>query len=768
MGLSFVNFISAAFTPMNLSTEAGPSLKVSWIFQNNNIHLLLEKNRAGHASFGLGSSMSSGDIVVVETANNAITVKDCKLIGQTMPSCTETQDWSVVDQQISSTGFKVEISRPMKSSDSNDMEYRASKMSVIYAYNDQPSLSYHNGAGAAYRSFELDFASGAANKEQPRLGDGTWMTHQHTQILLWVIIADILIPVGRYLRRYTRFFDGHSMPLLCVLILSIIFRGPVGGAGKGVHSGFSIALIVLSAMIAVNGILIRGIIEFDKIPLSVHRITWSRRIHLILGIATWIVARVCIFTGCVMHTRLYGPLLLNLVIAETVLFFVCILAFEFIRWRSFNYKPNAQRSEMKPSDDVKSLQILDDIRKGLTIRELKKKYPKQNVLIHQNKVYDMGWYIHPGGQYFFDVCRWREVSRFIQGAVGLESMNNAAWTHSEAAIHALESHYIGDLLTPGPDGTDIVLRDTQGHVVISTVKDHWYLDSRKTISPTTAILHFKCKTMMVKLNCRGLHWLGRHYTISDGTKSRPYTNCTSLASESVAYRKAMVEYFELAKMGEGKKPAQMPILQEHIDYLPVCVKQYEGETALSKKLVSGDKGLLYTLEGPIGRSIEIPENFSGNVVLIAGGTGILPFLDLLEFLLKKAIYSVCKRDKIDPSFVKPEQDYDSYFPGASFNLLAAFRTIDDFTGVECVSDLYGISKKHNLNLFDSLIRVKGLAIEHGLPTTEAHFTTDWLKNYVNKKDDELILICGPPQMQATLYKSLHKELKISHDKIVFV
>ena len=770
LGLLCSQLVLAAFTPMIFNAKMGPNLVVSWIFQNGNINFLIEKSRKGHISFGLGSSMDAGDIFVIENDGITAVVKDCKLIGTVTPACNENQDWTIVDSQVTAKSMKVEVTRAAKTSDANDLEFTQSKNTVIYAYNDLSTLSDHNGGGVYFGTENLDFATGETGATGLVLGDGSWMSHEHTQVFLWVIVADILIPVGRYLRRYTRFFDYHSWPLLAVLILSAVFRNGASGDGpaKNSHKAYATVLIFLSIMIGFNGVVLRGVIEFDKIPLSIKWITYTRWAHLVIGIVCWIIARLCVITGCVLHKNKYGPLLFNLVIAETVIFIVAHIIFEFIRWRSFTYKPNSSRPDIKPSNDVKSMQILDDMKKGLTISDLKKKYPKENVFIHQSKVYNMGWYIHPGGQYFFDVCRWREVSRFIYGAVGLESMNNAAWNHSEAAMHALESHYVGDLLNFGVDGTEIVLRDQQGQVVSSTTNDDWYLNSRKTVSPTTAILYFKCKTLKVKLNCKGLHWLGRHFTISDGIKSRPYTNCTSLAEESATYRKEMVEYFELVKMDKGKRPEKLPELKEFIDYLPICVKQYEGKTALSKKLVSGDQGLQYTVEGPIGRSIEIPENFKGHVVLIGGGTGILPFLDLLEFILKKAIYSICRRDNIDTSFIHPQQDYDQYFPGAKFTLLSAFRTIDDFTGIECISDLYGICKKHGLDMFDALIRVKGLAIEHGLPTTQSHFTTEWLSTYINKRDDELFLISGPPLMQATLYKSLNKELNISDDRIIFV
>jgi NAD(P)H-flavin reductase len=36
--------------------------------------------------------------------------------------------------------------------------------------------------------------------------------------------------------------------------------------------------------------------------------------------------------------------------------------------------------------------------------------------------------------------------------------------------------------------------------------------------------------------------------------------------------------------------------------------------------------------------MEIKPNFSGECVMIAAGTGILPFIDLLDLLLKKQLY----------------------------------------------------------------------------------------------------------------------------------
>jgi NAD(P)H-flavin reductase len=42
--------------------------------------------------------------------------------------------------------------------------------------------------------------------------------------------------------------------------------------------------------------------------------------------------------------------------------------------------------------------------------------------------------------------------------------------------------------------------------------------------------------------------------------------------------------------------------------------------------------------GPFGKSHGLSKIEGGEIVLIAGGTGLLPFLDLLDFLLRKTLY----------------------------------------------------------------------------------------------------------------------------------
>lgn len=49
------------------------------------------------------------------------------------------------------------------------------------------------------------------------------------------------------------------------------------------------------------------------------------------------------------------------------------------------------------------------------------------------------------------------------------------------------------------------------------------------------------------------------------------------------------------------------------------------------------------IKGPFGLGLELKAHSVGKYILFAGGTGILPFLDLLDFLLKKSIHMALEK-----------------------------------------------------------------------------------------------------------------------------
>lgn len=70
--------------------------------------------------------------------------------------------------------------------------------------------------------------------------------------------------------------------------------------------------------------------------------------------------------------------------------------------------------------------------------------------------------------------------------------------------------------------------------------------------------------------------------------------------------------------------------------LPLLIKYYDREGSFTKKLYNS-LGTVVNIRGPKGRGLCLEAVPSGDVAIIAGGTGLFPFLDLIDLLFKAAV-----------------------------------------------------------------------------------------------------------------------------------
>ena len=91
---------------------------------------------------------------------------------------------------------------------------------------------------------------------------------------------------------------------------------------------------------------------------------------------------------------------------------------------------------------------------------------------------------------------------------------------------------------------------------------------------------------------------------------------------------------------------------------------------------------------------DIPYNGKGNYVIVAGGTGILPFLDFFYLLLKKVTYEYFdEKDDSSQGIAKAfntDQYRNAFNHGFSVTFYGAFRSDDDFYGSDIIDNLYKI------------------------------------------------------------------------------
>jgi len=146
--------------------------------------------------------------------------------------------------------------------------------------------------------------------------------------------------------------------------------------------------------------------------------------------------------------------------------------------------------------------------------------------------------------------------------------------------------------------------------------------------------------------------------------------------------------------------------------------------------------------------------------IFAGGTGILPFMDLLDYLLKKALFTefneILSEEDVDQINIYKENYVGSFNNNFKLMLFASFANDEEFIGSEIISKLYECVKEKKYNWFDMKIRISAKDTKfQNLPLTSSYFDHRFLKKNVMKEESlKKIYVCGPPAMN----KKMHEEL----------
>ena len=170
--------------------------------------------------------------------------------------------------------------------------------------------------------------------------------------------------------------------------------------------------------------------------------------------------------------------------------------------------------------------------------------------------------------------------------------------------------------------------------------------------------------------------------------------------------------------------------------------------------------------------MELTPNSDGNNLIFVGGTGIYPFLDFLDFLLKKSIFLVLAKGfskEMAASTNHYRENYEKIF-GANFKvyLYASFHTFDEFIGI-CgfVWNLHQINKKYDLGLFELVLRFSKKIVIQGVTIVDDYFDENFFEKFVTQKEINRVFVCGNLHMNKQISEICLKR-SIPEDKIYLV
>ena len=140
---------------------------------------------------------------------------------------------------------------------------------------------------------------------------------------------------------------------------------------------------------------------------------------------------------------------------------------------------------------------------------------------------------------------------------------------------------------------------------------------KKQISEDTYLLHLKSEYFKMAKSCTNVSWLGKHFKLTVKrklTELRRYYSSVFVDLDRWGY--------DLGLTTELEKPKEEGLVK-------LIFKVYK-EGAMTSYLNNLNSGEIILVQGPLGPGFML-DQLLGNYIGFAGGTGLVPFLDLVHY-----------------------------------------------------------------------------------------------------------------------------------------
>ena len=459
---------------------------------------------------------------------------------------------------------------------------------------------------------------------------------------------------------------------------------------------------------------------------------------------------------------------------------------------------------------------------------------KDNLLIFvEDRIFDIKDLDHPGGRFIFNRIKGREVSRYFFGSQKFEFLNcdpHQVWhKHSPFAQNYQEDRFIG--LLPdldffmkkknNEDNIDAMIEkgnqnedrsaidfmpaidtlqsenDTKNQLMKNVRSDYdWSIAHNKFVTQNLHRIDVTCDNQYdINLNQQPLKNWGKFFNIRSPQYARdirqyslvlsiqPYIKVTNkkillrFTDYLPEYKKIDIISSQLSKFKKDQfselvDETENIIVEDQPNTLSLMVKRRK-QKKMSGLLTSKDwftKKEKFSIRGPFGRGIELHRNTHGHIVIMAQGTGVLPFIDLFYFIARKLMQLTLKKRNID----KKKMDYLDAFKedlditfenNIKFSFYQTFASEEEYSAQckQSIETIRAIQKREGIVLVEKILLKVSESVDREIEVNETVNTGQ--NQQENLENSATKMIAAPEKNETELDKG--EDCLIIYDKRVF-
>ncbi|CAG9319913.1 unnamed protein product [Blepharisma stoltei] len=574
-------------------------------------------------------------------------------------------------------------------------------ININWAYRTKNSGKFdeHNG----YSQGKINFAKNIEDETFTSLSsEKTGLSlHALAMTAFWLIVAPISIMVARYCKHLRCWYFCHLIGFSIVILGTIISASLTykihtvsyiqTTSKPRYHSRLG---LILTCLVMGQGIL--GLLcKILQIKFSVYgMIAHARRAHKAVGYGMLIVGLI----NCAFGFDIYSSS--GVYFAGLAIMLVIMLIFELRHQLAF-WKPSFLCLKTLP--DMTHQEAMEKINnEGLKI------------MFYEDLVMNVGKFItsHPGGAFMLRDTIGEDAGKYM---IGCSNINGdlMPYSHSLPAFDYTRKLAIGKI--PYPEGYLQIIDEEESQDCM-----FWNVSFQEKLSEKIKLISLYSQHFRLSQRAHNPAWLGKHFKIT------ATINCIVISRYYSAFF-ANLHSWAQELDNSGKLAKKYPACNE--GNLQFIYKTYEnGQMSQFLDKIEDTEAL--EIKGPVGPGLLL-NSFSGNFVGFAGGTGLVPFLDVAYHLWL---------NRKNP-------------PAMKFTLFASFRNFDDSF---CMDLLDATSNALGENRFKLIQVIDRKAKEMNL--------TELVKKYAGTKPDAA-WVCGPSGYN-NFIKNLLIEGGLERNKII--
>ena len=698
---------------------------------------------------GLGfgkDSMTDVNMVILTYVDGVATAADSYSTGHSSPGKIE-DTWTIKKEDLSddATSVTLTIERALEvSAELADDHYnfpQGVSFPFIFAYKEG-DFGYHGRGNRFESTLFLEIGGGdvylgeVASSGTPMF----WKLHGAFLYAVWGWLSLIAILSNRHFRHYPGSHIVHSLAGLTILIVTIVFSAIALKKSKPHYAHKTIGTIILALVClqAVGGLTLKAMM--NTLRWRTRAILLSKLMHRLLGWSLLILSNANMVLGLnraehPLRKAIYGQFALEAAI---------LVVAEIIYWM------RAKRKDIDLHVDAGRLQSMSPDEFLMQVRGGKQWAMYNQYVVDVTSLLSS----HPGGRFVIEKNIGREIGKYLYGAYTVESSSMSPHAHTRYAFDAMKRLIIGKIVTPQVymhgDLRSTGIQETDDPKSNLVVRQLWKVVERSPISGQVYRIVFQNNSSIVPKWYKGVQFVGCHFVVHSQRNfvSRYYTICNCLALRFHNLYLDRIRTFEAQeKPKEGPKRASSFADDSRLE---LVIKQYrETQTGISNQVHDDNASGSFEIKGPYGTGLGLGPSSSGTHLVFVGGTGILVFLDLVAYMLRRMLAGAAAGPGNE---VFEGEEFPDLDDGFELVMYAAFPRRSEGIGLELCEGAARVSNK--LTRGRGGFRFVPIFSREGGERLSAESIERILSEHSRNGRVKKLWVCGPPPMNETFERAL--------------